>query len=207
MKKDIFEKRINFIMNFKDIPGYEGLYQISECGKVKSFKLGKEKILKTSVNKNGYEQAKLRKDSSQKTFYVHRLVIESHSHIDKDMTVNHIDENKLNNHISNLEYCTRAENIRKFNNNNSDFVSNRGKIFFSKMTESEKKQLSSKAGKIGGKKSGEARAKLWKYVETGEIYNTQDASYMMYDIGNADGKWVWYNILRNNKPQDMFIRI
>ena len=86
---------------WKDIAGYEGLYQISNFGKVKSFRPWnrasgeKERILKPTINANGYEQVTLyRSQTDRHKFLVHRLVaqafIENPEHLD---AVNHKDEN------------------------------------------------------------------------------------------------------------------
>ena len=68
MKKEIW----------KPIKGYEGLYQVSNFGRVKSLKFGKEKILKQSIDKKtGYLHVVLCKNGILKTYYVHRLVAEA----------------------------------------------------------------------------------------------------------------------------------
>ena len=91
---------------------YCGLYQISSFGRVKSLKYGKEKILKAG-NICGYECVNLWKDSKGKNFLIHRLVAHtflSESYFE-NAQVNHKDENKTNNHVSNLEWCTREYNM------------------------------------------------------------------------------------------------
>ncbi len=168
---------------WKYIPDYDGLYQASSHGDIKSLKFGKERILKSGVNSSGYDTVVLCKDGVRKTSSVHRLVMYAHSHVDTKLTINHIDENKRNNHISNLEYCTNAENVRKYHRNNPEF----------------QKELS----RMGVK----AIEKLWRYIETGEVFRMTHASFMMHDTGQAEGKWVWYNILQRGKPQDKFIRV
>lgn len=108
---------------WKDIKGYEGLYQVSNMGRVKSLertfidKIGrkqhiKERILKPTPNHNGYLQVILCiSNGKKKTFRVHRLVCETfHENPKNKPCVNHIDENKENNVASNLEWCTIAEN-------------------------------------------------------------------------------------------------
>lgn len=121
-------------MIWKDIPGYEGIYQVSDCGKVKSLRFGKEKILKYKLLK-GYERYSLYKDGVEKFFLAHRLVIYAFDHIDENLTVNHIDEDKRNNHISNLEYCTLGENVKKFHTNNPRFLSKKkGHAYIDRLT-------------------------------------------------------------------------
>ncbi len=108
-------------MIWKDIPGYEGLYQVSNYGQVKSLRFGKEKILRYRLLK-GYERYCLYKDGRQKFFLAHRLVMYAFNYVDENLTINHIDENKRNNHISNLEYCTQSENVKKYRKNNPNFA-------------------------------------------------------------------------------------
>ena len=108
-----------------DIKGYEGLYQISTMGNVKSLsrqvkhsngglKVLKERMLKTRVNSTtGYREVGLSKDGKQKFHHIHKLVAEAF--IDNPHrlpVVNHIDGCKTNNDISNLEWVTCSENIR-----------------------------------------------------------------------------------------------
>lgn len=104
---------------WKNIKGYEGLYQISNLGKIKSLKridtnnhFVKEKIIKTFKSNNGYEIVSLSKKSKNKTFLVHRLVaIAFLNNFNKNLEVNHIDGNKFNNNVLNLECVTHSKNI------------------------------------------------------------------------------------------------
>ena len=109
---------------WKDIKGYEGLYQVSNLGRVKSLeriiikKNGKkqtirERILKPKTEWNGYLRITLANGSGKKkSFFVHRIVCEAfHENPEDKPCVNHIDENKTNNVASNLEWCTVTENI------------------------------------------------------------------------------------------------
>lgn len=99
---------------WKDIEEYEGLYKISNLGRVKSCKLihkGKEKILRQSLTYKGYLQVCLSKNNKQKTFRVHRLVAKAFiPNISNKPQINHIDSNKQNNEISNLEWVDNGEN-------------------------------------------------------------------------------------------------
>lgn len=94
---------------WKDIPGYEGIYQISDCGRVKS--ISKGIILKPRVNRKGYLLVGLSKRNKREMVQVHRII--AHVFIpnpDNLPQVNHKDENKTNNHASNLEWCTNEYN-------------------------------------------------------------------------------------------------
>lgn len=101
---------------WKDIKGYEGKYQISNTGYVKSLDFnhtGKEKILKNKVNYKGYCFVTLYKENKQYYPRIHRLVAETFiPNPDNLPQVNHIDGNKSNNSVENLEWCTNLENIR-----------------------------------------------------------------------------------------------
>lgn len=96
---------------WKDIIGFENEYQISNLGNVKSLKFGKEKILKQQLSNSGYLMVHLRNKTINKVFQVHRLValhfIENPNNY---RCVNHKDENRLNNAITNLEWCTDQYN-------------------------------------------------------------------------------------------------
>ena len=107
---------------WKPIAGYEGVYEVSNLGKVKSLKRkvirsGKSMfvhggILKPNIINGGYEQIKLFKSGKAKMFLVHRLVAETFLPNPKKLPqVNHIDGNKLNNKLENIEWCTAKENM------------------------------------------------------------------------------------------------
>lgn len=102
---------------WKDIKGYEGLYQVSNLGKVKSLK--KNIILKPYIEKKGYLRIDLNKNGKSKHYLIHRLVAEAFipNPLNK-LQINHIDCNKQNNCINNLEWSTNLENaIHAYNNN------------------------------------------------------------------------------------------
>ena len=99
---------------WKDIQGYEGLYQISSLGNVKSLnynRTGKECILKYGINTNGYLIVVLSKNGKGKTFAIHRLVAQAFIENPENLPcVNHKDENKTNNCVNNLEWCSYEYN-------------------------------------------------------------------------------------------------
>lgn len=104
----MFKKEI-----WKDIVGFEGLYQISNYGNIKSFvKNNKGKPMKQRILRN-YMSIGLTKNKKQYTFFVHRLVAETFIPNPNNFPcVNHIDGDKLNNSINNLEWVTYSENSK-----------------------------------------------------------------------------------------------
>lgn len=122
---------------WRDIPGYEGLYQVSNQGRVKSVEkivyrkrmgcyIKKEFIMKPTKHK-GYKNVILSKNGISKRYKVHRLVAEVFLDCNnfkftdndigivfskKNLEVNHKDENKENNCVENLEWCTHSYNMK-----------------------------------------------------------------------------------------------
>ena len=100
---------------WKDIQGYEGLYQVSSFGRVKSLNYnhtGKEGILKAVDKGNGYLIVTLCKYGKSKCLMVHKLVATTFiSNPDNLPEVNHKDENKKNNKVENLEWCSSQYNM------------------------------------------------------------------------------------------------
>lgn len=96
--------------NYKNIVGYEDLYEVSDTGLVRNKATGK--ILKPLKNNRGYLHVRLYKDGIGKFKLVHRLVAEAFLPNPLNLSeVNHIDENKLNNNVDNVEWCSRQYNI------------------------------------------------------------------------------------------------
>lgn len=94
---------------WKDILGYDGVYQVSNFGRVRNVVRGNH-ILCQSVS-SGYPHVSLNRDGVQKSFLVHRLVATLFvPNYDNKPEVNHIDGNKLNNNSTNLEWVTPKEN-------------------------------------------------------------------------------------------------
>lgn len=105
---------------WKDVAGYEGLYQVSNLGRVKSILFrnnivikAREKILAQRESNSGYFMVGLHKERKVKQHYVHRLVAEAFLYSDPDaIEVNHINGNKHDNRVENLEFCKHSENIK-----------------------------------------------------------------------------------------------
>lgn len=94
------------------IKGYGGLYQVSDQGRVRSLKFGKELILKSARDKGGYLMVAICKNGEQKTYRIHRLVAQTFiPNPDNLPEVNHKDEDKTNNSVQNLEWCSSKYNV------------------------------------------------------------------------------------------------
>jgi len=111
---------------WKDIPDYEGYYQVSNWGRVKalsivyssgvngrSIKTKPEKFMRCRVGKDGYCRTMITKDRVRKSYLIHRLVAIAFVNNTEGLPeVNHADGNKTNNHSNNLEWCFRNYNIQ-----------------------------------------------------------------------------------------------
>lgn len=105
---------------WKDIIGFEGQYMVSDSGLIKSLariiakgKRGQrfkgEMLLRPSISKVGYERVRI----GPQLISIHRIVANHFiENIENKLEVNHIDGNRANNHVKNLEWCTRSENER-----------------------------------------------------------------------------------------------
>lgn len=103
------------MIQWRDVPGYEGLYQVSDSGLVLSLPKSTSpgKILRPSRNGDGYLTVCLIKENRKSTFRVNRLVALAFiPNPEYKLEVNHIDGNKENNCVDNLEWCDRSENER-----------------------------------------------------------------------------------------------
>ncbi len=97
---------------WKDIKGYEGLYQVSNLGNVKSLKINKNLSYRKSGRDRAYLTVSFRKDNASKSYYIHRLVAQTFiPNPENKPQVNHKDENTMNNCVDNLEWCTTRYNI------------------------------------------------------------------------------------------------
>lgn len=107
---------------WKDVVGYEGYYDVSNLGRVRSVDrfvsnmFGTNTLRKSKLKKlkdqNRYKRVGLNKDGKKKLFLVHRLVAEAFIPNPNNLPeINHIDENPSNNNVSNLEWCSRDYNL------------------------------------------------------------------------------------------------
>ena len=99
---------------WKPVKGYEGLYEVSNLGRVKSLNYnhtGKERIMKPEKHRDGYLRVQLYKDGKVKHFLVHRLVATAFIPNPLELPeINHRNEDKTNNVVVNLEFCSRCYN-------------------------------------------------------------------------------------------------
>ena len=105
---------------WKDVVGYEGLYQVSNLGRIKSLervksfgRIYQEKIMSPGKNGTGYLYVVLYKDRKHKTFRLHRLILKTFNPVDgmEHLDANHIDENKENCRLDNLCWMSRKQNL------------------------------------------------------------------------------------------------
>ncbi len=153
---------------WKDVKGYEGLYQVSNLGRAKS--LGrkncsniclKDKILNPSLDhKNGYKRVCLCRNNNEKRVGIHRLVAEVFiPNPENKPCVNHKDGNKLNNRVDNLEWCTAKEN-------------NQHAIKTGLVDIEKRKNIMREIGKRNYKNNGK---KIKQYSKNGNLIKTWDS--------------------------------
>ena len=148
---------------WKDIPDYEGLYQVSNLGRIKSLnfnKTGKEKIMKPRTG-NRYYMTALWKNGIRKDYLLHRIVAETFiPNPENKPFINHKDENCFNNSINNLMWCTHKENMNWGTRNERISKANKGKVIPKNIREK-----ISKSNK--GKKISEEQKEYLRKIRTG----------------------------------------
>ena len=119
-------------MEWRNVVGYEGLYEVSCEGDIRSLdkivtfnttlyasgtmtRLHRGCAMSPFLTNKGYKRVGLRRCGKRSKYFVHRLVAEAFvSNTNELETVNHIDEDKTNNNASNLEWMTRGDNVRYY---------------------------------------------------------------------------------------------
>ena len=107
---------------WKDVLGYENVYQVSNLGNIKSLdrkvtykncvpRFKKGRIITPGINKYGYKQVCLSLNGAQKSICLHLLIARTFINNESKLQVNHKDFNKLNNNVYNLEFITHLENL------------------------------------------------------------------------------------------------
>ena len=101
---------------WKDIPNYEGVYQVSNLGRVKSLLFNKEKIRKISLDNKGYASIALHNKNIKRKFKIHQLISMAflgHIPCGHKLVIDHINNNPLDNSIKNLQIISTRENCSK----------------------------------------------------------------------------------------------
>jgi hypothetical protein len=123
---------VTCIEQWKDIPNYEGIYQASDLGRIKSLKrfvesnnkqIIKDTILKASLNTKGYPALGLSKNNHRKILTVHRIIAMTFLGLTKDTigVCDHIDNNRQNNKLSNLQIISSRLNSKKDAKNKTNY--------------------------------------------------------------------------------------
>jgi hypothetical protein len=159
---------------WRDINGYEGHYQVSNIGRVKSLARVVECRKNVLVNKKekmlldwncgkGYRKVKLSKDSIEKSIRVHRLVAETFlGNTEAKSEVNHINGIKYDNRVENLEWCTSSENTKHALNNKLKISQKGSEHGMSKLTEKDVLEIR----EIGRSKGLKEVSKIYKVSES-----------------------------------------
>ena len=177
---------------WKDIEGYEGYYQISNMGRVKSlertvrcnrgYRTVPEKILEGRKNTYGYLQVELCQEAKKEYCTIHKLVAQAFlDNSEGYKEINHKDENKTNNCVENLEWCSRSYNTNYGTRNQRAGEKLRGR----KQTEETKKKISEK---LKGRKQTEETIKKISEKNT----NNPKTSKPVFSVDKETGLIMWW---------------
>lgn len=121
---------------WKNIPEYNGDYQVSNLGRIKSMKYrssNRTAILRQKQKDNGYIQIILCSNGKPKHLHTHRVVAQVFTPTDDvKLQIDHIDTNRTNNNINNLQWCTHKENMNNPISREKNSKSNKGRIALNK---------------------------------------------------------------------------
>ena len=155
---------------WKDVKGYEGLYQVSSSGAIKSIKRprAKERMLKVQNAKHGYQQVCLCKNGNKRFYLVHRLVADAFlPNLCNYPEINHKDLNKQNNNVSNLEWCSAQYNVDYSNSKRVHQYDKQGNFIRTwKSTKEIERQMNIRNGNISSCCHGRLKTAygyVWKY--------------------------------------------
>ena len=132
-----------------DVPGYEGLYQVSNLGQVVSISRNGTNggVLKFDKNNAGYHQVRLYKGNKSRVFRVHRLVASAFIY-PSEMDVNHKNGIKTDNRLKNLEYVTASQNVRHARKLFGSWSLTGAKHQNAKLTDADVEAIKSQAGHV-----------------------------------------------------------
>lgn len=152
----------------KDIKGYEGLYAVTSCGRIWSYR--SKKFLKNQLDRYGYEYVNLKFQGRCKKEKIHRLIAEAYIPNPNNLPqVNHKDEVKTHNWISNLEWCSAKYNTLYSQSKKVECIET-GEIFncAEDAANSVNRSLNTMRGCLHGNQATCA-GYHWKYVEESEL--------------------------------------
>ena len=190
---------------WKDVAGYEGFYQVSNKGNVRSVARKdsrghryRGRVLKQGYGSSGYLHIDLHKNGKSKTRAVHRLVAEAFLPNPKGLPqVNHIDELKDNNELANLEWCTREYNVNHGTRNKrmAQAQSKKVRAVNAKTGDVVEFNSTAAAGRKGYYQSSVSRACRGNYkASTGKLVGGDGHLYKGY-------RWEYYEVAEGNEGE------